>query len=376
MGLFEDLSAQGRTIVLITHARPPPTGAWPPAAPVEHRPTAQAALPRIRRRGSVEGAKPRLRLLAAGTCRRARRPPRSARRDAGVTSSSRQDGLERCLGELFVAAGSRRRHERSSEPRTGSLSSRRGGATMRRMLGLPLPGCSSSLAVGASGCATQPRDGQVASSTSTARRRRSRWAARPTSRSPRSSAWSTTRRCRPTSRTSAAGSPRSPSVPGLPWTFKVIDDPVVNAFALPGGFIYVTRGLLAPRALGGRARLGGRPRDRPRHRPARRQPDVEAAGRDGRTDRRHDRGARARGRGGPGPGGARPALPQVRPRRRAPGRRPRAALHGQHRLRDARDAEDVRACSRRWGEIAGAGRIPNWLASHPEPALRASARRA
>lgn len=33
--------------------------------------------------------------------------------------------------------------------------------------------------------------------------------------------------------------------PGLPWTFRVVDDPGVNAFAVPGGFIYVTRGLLA-----------------------------------------------------------------------------------------------------------------------------------
>ena len=32
--------------------------------------------------------------------------------------------------------------------------------------------------------------------------------------------------------------------PGLPWTFRVVDDPTVNAFALPGGFIYVTRGML------------------------------------------------------------------------------------------------------------------------------------
>jgi predicted Zn-dependent protease len=32
--------------------------------------------------------------------------------------------------------------------------------------------------------------------------------------------------------------------PDLPWTFRVVDDPVVNAFALPGGFIYVTRGLM------------------------------------------------------------------------------------------------------------------------------------
>ncbi len=32
--------------------------------------------------------------------------------------------------------------------------------------------------------------------------------------------------------------------PDLPWTFRVLDDPVVNAFALPGGFNYVTRGIL------------------------------------------------------------------------------------------------------------------------------------
>ncbi len=33
--------------------------------------------------------------------------------------------------------------------------------------------------------------------------------------------------------------------PNLPWTFRIVDDPVVNAFALPGGFVYVTRGILA-----------------------------------------------------------------------------------------------------------------------------------
>ena len=32
--------------------------------------------------------------------------------------------------------------------------------------------------------------------------------------------------------------------PQLPWSFQVVDDASVNAFALPGGFIYVTRGLL------------------------------------------------------------------------------------------------------------------------------------
>jgi predicted Zn-dependent protease len=32
--------------------------------------------------------------------------------------------------------------------------------------------------------------------------------------------------------------------PDLPWTFRVVDDPAVNAFAVPGGFIYLTRGIL------------------------------------------------------------------------------------------------------------------------------------
>jgi predicted Zn-dependent protease len=43
--------------------------------------------------------------------------------------------------------------------------------------------------------------------------------------------------------------------PGLPWTFRVVDDPTVNAFALPGGFIYVTRGILA--YLNSEAELAG-----------------------------------------------------------------------------------------------------------------------
>ena len=33
--------------------------------------------------------------------------------------------------------------------------------------------------------------------------------------------------------------------PDLDWTFTVLDDPVVNAMALPGGFVYVNRGILA-----------------------------------------------------------------------------------------------------------------------------------
>ena len=33
--------------------------------------------------------------------------------------------------------------------------------------------------------------------------------------------------------------------PNLPWSFKVVDSPVVNAFAVPGGYVYFTRGIMA-----------------------------------------------------------------------------------------------------------------------------------
>lgn len=31
----------------------------------------------------------------------------------------------------------------------------------------------------------------------------------------------------------------------IPWTFTVLDSPEINAFALPGGYVYITRGILA-----------------------------------------------------------------------------------------------------------------------------------
>ena len=43
--------------------------------------------------------------------------------------------------------------------------------------------------------------------------------------------------------------------PDLEWHFRVIDSPVINAFALPGGYIYITRGILA--VLNSEAQLAG-----------------------------------------------------------------------------------------------------------------------
>lgn len=38
---------------------------------------------------------------------------------------------------------------------------------------------------------------------------------------------------------------RVSELPTLQWHFTVLDDPVVNAFAMPGGYIYITRGILS-----------------------------------------------------------------------------------------------------------------------------------
>ena len=46
--------------------------------------------------------------------------------------------------------------------------------------------------------------------------------------------------------TSAYSDQATPAeIRNTPFTFRVLDSPVVNAFALPGGFVYVTRGLLS-----------------------------------------------------------------------------------------------------------------------------------
>ncbi len=66
--------------------------------------------------------------------------------------------------------------------------------------------------------------------------------------------------------------------PSLEWTFGILEDDGVNAFATPGGYIFVTRGLLRTRGERSPARRRTRPRDLPRHPPARAQPLSTAQG--------------------------------------------------------------------------------------------------
>jgi predicted Zn-dependent protease len=56
-------------------------------------------------------------------------------------------------------------------------------------------------------------------------------------------------------RSIGSGLAASSERPGLPWVFEVVEDPEVNAFAAPGGKIFVTRGILA--YFGSEAELAG-----------------------------------------------------------------------------------------------------------------------
>jgi predicted Zn-dependent protease len=157
--------------------------------------------------------------------------------------------------------------------------------------------------------------------------------------------------------------------PGLPWTFRVVDDPVVNAFALPGGFIYVTRGLLAH---------------------VRSEAELAAViGHEiGHVTAQH--GVNQVSKQQVAMGGlivGMIAVPEVA-RAGDLAQAGMGLLFLKYGRDDERQADDLglrymvdggfetREMPKMFevleavGQLAGAGRIPNWLASHPEPALR------
>ena len=163
--------------------------------------------------------------------------------------------------------------------------------------------------------------------------------------------------------------------PDLPWQFTVIDSPVVNAFAVPGGYIYLTRGLLA--YLNDEAELAG------------------VIGHEiGHVTARHSVQAYSRA------AGAQMGLllgqifvPGMRPRYGAPGlgdaagqglgllflkfgrddERQADRLGAEYAIASGWDPHGVGDMLRTLGRIADTTDrrgIPNWLATHPEPADR------
>lgn len=157
--------------------------------------------------------------------------------------------------------------------------------------------------------------------------------------------------------------------PDLPWSFSVLDDPTPNAFAFPGGYIFVTRGMMG--LMGSEAEL------------------ASVLGHEiGHVTARHSVAMMTRAQVaqiGLGVGSIlSPELAQFS----------EAAASGLSLLflsysRDAeRQADDlgfgyaldhgydvremvnVFAALQAAGEVAGASTLPSWLASHPEPAER------
>jgi predicted Zn-dependent protease len=162
---------------------------------------------------------------------------------------------------------------------------------------------------------------------------------------------------------------RTSERPELPWSFQVVDDPTPNAFAAPGGFIFVTRGLLA--MMRNEAEL------------------VSVLGHEiGHVTARHsvDMMSRAQlaqialgvgsilsptvARFGDLLGGGMQLLFLSYGRdaeRQADDLGFRYMLEHNY---DARQMVNVFAALQRSGELAGASPVPSWLASHPNPAER------
>ncbi|MEX2523410.1 MAG: M48 family metalloprotease [Gammaproteobacteria bacterium] len=157
--------------------------------------------------------------------------------------------------------------------------------------------------------------------------------------------------------------------PNLPWSFRVIDDPTPNAFAFPGGYIFITRGLMG--LMGNEAEL------------------VTVLGHEiGHVTARHSASMMSRAQVaqiGLGVGSIlSPQLAQFSnlasgglsllflsygrdAERQADDLGFRYALnHGY----DVREMVNVFASLQHAGELAGASSLPHWLSSHPNPEQR------
>jgi predicted Zn-dependent protease len=157
--------------------------------------------------------------------------------------------------------------------------------------------------------------------------------------------------------------------PGLPWSFEVLDDPSVNAFAAPGGKIFVTRGILP--FLDSEAELAGVVGHEIGHVTARH------------TARQITRqqlftiglvaGSIASSRVASAAGAIQQGL-QVLFLSYSRGDESQADELGFRYIRRAaynpNEMADVFRVLERVGELSGGGRVPTWASSHPAPADR------
>jgi len=157
--------------------------------------------------------------------------------------------------------------------------------------------------------------------------------------------------------------------PNLPWSFRVIDDSTPNAFAFPGGYIFITRGLMG--LMGNEAEL------------------VTVLGHEiGHVTARHSASMMSRAQVAQiGLGVGSILSPQIAQfsdlasgglsllflsygrdaERQADDLGFKYALNQGY---DVREMVNVFASLQHAGELAGASSIPHWLASHPNPEER------
>ena len=157
--------------------------------------------------------------------------------------------------------------------------------------------------------------------------------------------------------------------PHLPWTFKILDDPAVNAFALPGGFVYVTRGLMTH--LGSEAEL------------------ASVIGHEvGHVTARHGVNQMSKGILASIGLGVASILDEDIARWAFAGHVGLSLLFLHHGRDDERQADDLglryavragydpREMAELFGvldavsQVEGVGRLPSWLATHPDPGAR------
>ena len=157
--------------------------------------------------------------------------------------------------------------------------------------------------------------------------------------------------------------------PELPWSFRVLDDPTPNAFAFPGGYIFITRGLLG--LMGNEAEL------------------VSVLGHEiGHVTARHSVAMMTRAQVaqiGLGVGSIlSPTLAEFSDAAAGglsllflsygrDAERQADDLGFQYALEhgyDVREMVNVFASLQQAGQLAGASPLPTWLASHPDPGER------
>ena len=157
--------------------------------------------------------------------------------------------------------------------------------------------------------------------------------------------------------------------PELPWEFHVVDDASVNAFALPGGFIYVTRGLLTH--INNEAQLASVLGHEIGHVTARHSVQQISKAQLAQlglgigsilsSDIAQFAGIASQGLG----------LLFLKYGRDAENQADQLGFkYALNENYDVREMDDVFVTLNRVGEQAGAGRLPEWLSTHPNPENR------